>query len=186
MAEAMGGSPNIFLTLTIRRNDHSNPYAAAKDLARAWRLCRLRLLRHFKWKKLPFLAVFEATKAGWPHLHILLRSRFIPQKLISHIMSELINSPVVGIEYVHDKRRTAAYVAKYVTKEATKFGTCKRYWQSADYDLRAEDPSISKRTLPGGWEIERLTLHKWEHNMKLLGWTVTRHSNCKYTAEKPP
>ena len=135
IAFAIDGKPNRFLTLTSRRRDGMSPAQAAAELARCWRLVRLRLMRRYKVKSLPFLAVFEATKLGWPHLHILLRAPFLDQQLISQWMNDLMQSPIVHIEKLDDPKKAVRYCAKYIGKDCTKFGTSKRYWSSQDYRL---------------------------------------------------
>lgn len=161
IAEGMGGAPCTFLTLTFRIRDTCTPDEAAPMLTRAWRLCRLRLMRKFHWRKLPFFAVMEKTEKGWPHLHIMLRARYIPHKLISDIMKELIDSPVVGIEKITNKSRVAGYVAKYCGKAAAKFKTAKRYFQSQDYDIREESKEYDDTEALGGWLRQSQHILAW-------------------------
>lgn len=161
IAEAMSGAPCTFLTLTYRIRDGETPDQAAPKLTRAWRLVRLRLMRKYHWRKLPFLAVMEKTQNGWPHLHILLRSRYIPHKLISQWMAELIQSPVVGIEKINNKSRAAGYCAKYCGKAAAKFRTAKRYYQSQDYDLREPYEPDNDNDALGGWNRQSCHILVW-------------------------
>lgn len=143
-------------------------------------------MRRYKWRKLPFLAVFEATKLGWPHLHILLRSGFIEQRWLSEQMADLIQSPIVDIRLARSPQQIASYCAKYVGKDTGKFGTSKRYWQSQDYDLRPKHVR-EKDPLPGfGWERETISLHQWCNNMRTGGWSVERVSQCRAIARAPP
>lgn len=86
-------------------------------------------------KKLHYMAFNEETEAGEPHLHILLRTRYIPQKWISQIMDILMSSPVVWIERIRGAGKCIAYVAKYVTKSPAQFGKHKRYWVSRNYEI---------------------------------------------------
>lgn len=95
-----------------------------------------------KIRKIHYMAFAEETKLGEPHLHILLRTHFIPQAWLSQQMKELLQSPVVWIEKVHTERAAIAYVTKYVTKQPAQFGNSKRYWCSKYYRLR------TKRTPP--------------------------------------
>lgn len=153
VAEAVGGNPTIFLTLTSRKRDDITREEAARQLSYAWRLTRLRLLRRTKRARLPFLAVFEETKNGWPHLHIVLRTGWLDRKFISDCMQELISSPVVDLRKIDAKGRVAAYVAKYVGKDCQKFGTSKRYWKSKDYEQRTLKER-DKRSLPNSvWTV---------------------------------
>jgi len=98
---------------------------------------------------LPFFAVFEATKKGQPHLHIVLRAPFMPQKWLSAQMLELLKSPILDVRAIDSTTRVAAYIAKYLGKDPHQFGTCKRYWHSKDWNVTPEPeaPESSKRFL---------------------------------------
>lgn len=127
-------------------------------------------MRKYKMRKLPFLAVVEAHKSGYPHLHILLRSKFIDWFYIRDVMAELIDSPRINIKRATNKAGVAAYCAKYCTKCAVKFGTAKRYWQSRDYDLRERDPDDERRKGQGGWSVFPDSLEKWREYAIQLGY----------------
>lgn len=173
MAEANGGSPNTFLTLTIRATPGMDMDEAAKRLSHAWRKLRLRAMRKYKLDHLPFLAVFEATKAGAPHLHILLRSKWLDQHWLSVQMTELLDSPHVDIRRIDNKGRVAAYVAKYCGKAPHHFGNCKRYWKSKDYEQRPD--RLNKAPDPNRRPGERILepfdriVARW----RSFGWHVT-------------
>jgi hypothetical protein len=154
------GAPTRFLTLTIRFLDGDDPDAKARELARAWRLLRERIKKRFKVKKVSFLAVWEATKRGAPHLHIFLRGRFIRHDWLSEQMDDLIGSPVVSIEKIDNKDKAANYVTKYVTKANRTFNGCKRYWRSQDYEppekryVKEPDPEGTYWTKSGGTDYQ--------------------------------
>lgn len=179
IAEAIGGAPGTFLTLTSRRVKGKTANQAALELSRAWRLLRLRIMRKKKIKSLPFLAVIEATKSGWPHLHILLRAPYIHWRYIRFVMLKLINSPIIRIERINNKQKVSNYCAKYCSKCAHKFGTAKRYWQSRDYDLR-EQPDQPAPHKPGeGWEVWQETLKQFVNRQNDLGFCVVSISSRK-------
>lgn len=139
---AKSGKPTRFLTLTIRFQEGDDADDAARRLARAWRLLRLRIKKRYRVKKVPFIAVWEATKRGAPHLHIFMRGRYLHQKWLSEQMDDLINSPVVDIRKIQNKDKAANYVTKYITKAAKQFAGCKRYWRSQDWQLeKKENPN---------------------------------------------
>ncbi len=112
-------------------------------------------------KPLPFITVIERTELGWPHLHILLRCRYIPWAWLSSQMEELLESPVVRVERIRNKSRIVGYVSKYIGKDPHKFKTCKRYWQSQDFDLR---PAREKPDRPKVFDREML------FNISLAAW----------------
>lgn len=185
IAEVLGGSPTTLLTLTIRRTFAPTPAAAAAALARAWRLCRLRLIRKRGLSKLPFFAVFEKHQSGWPHLHILLRTVYIPRQQISAIMAELIDSPVIDIRLLHDRQRAAVYVAKYSVKQPHRFATAKRYWSSRDYDIRPEHPSKTKSILPSPWAHSLDDLQQIARQLQLSHHLVVWETSWRIAAVLP-
>lgn len=133
------GEPSHFLTLTIRRGTAGSPLAARQLIGKSWPLLMRRLARHVGVKRIPYLVVIEAHKSGWPHLHALLRSPFLPHAEISRVWRELTGSPVAWIEKVSSGKKAAKYVAKYLGKSLKRFGTSKRYWSSRDWVLNAGD-----------------------------------------------
>lgn len=140
---ATDGNPTTFITLTVNPQRGQSPTERAQQLSDAWKIVVKRARR--KWTKAPleYLAVFEETKKGEPHLHILARAPYIPQRWLSEQMSELIDAPVVDIRAVGKVANAARYVAKYVGKGPKAFASLKRYWQSKGYGSPVE-PRIKK------------------------------------------
>jgi len=137
-AQACSGEPTRFLTLTAGPRAGQTPEERLKALRRAWNVCVKRLRRLPKYKDLEYHVVVEATKAGEPHFHILLRSPYIAQAQISAAMSELAESPIVDIRVIRNTAKAVAYVAKYMMKGPARFGNSKRYWFSRDYQRKNE------------------------------------------------
>jgi hypothetical protein len=180
---ARAGNPDLFLTLTTSKETDPDPDRAAALLTRAWRLVVKRAKRHFKWKHLPYFTVIEAQKNGMPHLHILLRSKYIPQKWISEQLAELINAPIVYIERIHNPRRMAAYVAKYVGKAPHKFANCKRYWRSLDWIMDREKWDEEHQKAPGLWRIHRYALSTLEDILLKQGYAISWTRADSFEAE---
>lgn len=176
-AEAIGGQPTTFLTLTTRRRVGVRPEVAALEISHAWRLLRLRIMRKKKLDSLPFLAVIEAHKSGWPHLHILLRAPYLHQKWLVFLWLSITKSRGVTIQRITDKGRVAGYCAKYCSKCVKKLGTAKRYWQSRDYDQRPE-PEARPEAEPGfGWEMWPVPLARFIQMQIQLGRTIVSQSS---------
>ena len=150
---AREGRPNTFLTLTVNPARYETPDAAARDLKNAWLNLRRRMKRAFGLEEIPFIAIFEETKAGWPHLHILMRCRFIAQRWYSAAMADLIGAKIVHVRYVPEVSRVAAYVAKYVSKAPEAFAHCKRWWRSHDYAVDKEECEPFRRYGPHVSEV---------------------------------
>lgn len=131
--EALAGAPTLFITLTSRRRELRFADWAAQDLAHAWRTVRAEYLRAHGPRSLDFMVVFEATKKGWPHLHIVARAKWVDQRWLSKRMAALIGSPIVYVERIKHTKTIAAYVAKYIGKNPHRFQGVKRYWRSLRY-----------------------------------------------------
>jgi hypothetical protein len=130
--------------------------------------------------RLPFFCVIEAQKSGEPHLHIIARCPYVPQRWISAVMKELINAPICDIRDVSQRKKLANYVAKYCGKDPHRFGTSKRYWCSPDWRLEPKeekvrrkigDPIIARSNLT----LENIvgTFHTFSHKVLHEGkWTL--------------
>lgn len=166
VALAASGHPTSFITLTVNPASSSSPRARARALVDAWRTVVRAAKRKYSYRSIPYLAVFEATKAGEPHLHILARVRWIDQRWLSAQMRALINAPIVDIRRVKGKRMVSIYVAKYVGKEPGKFGTCKRYWRTRDYQIEVKRKN-EDWPFPGvPWTVVEFSIDELKRNAR--------------------
>jgi len=170
---AMDGQPTTFITLTVNPKRGQSPAERAQELSDAWKVVVKRARR--KWTKAPleYLAVFEETKKGEPHLHILARAPYIPQAWLSEAMNELIAAPIVDIRRVGAVANAARYVAKYVGKGPKAFAALKRYWSSKNYG-----PKAKEKLKPGDpgytcWHVYREPLVVLRE--KFIGWGRACH-----------
>lgn len=147
------GQPTSFITLTVNPARGQSPDERAAELSNAWRLIAKRARRKFTKAPLEYLAIFEETKKGEPHLHILCRAPFIPQKWLSDQMQELMQAPIVDIRRVKSTAEAAKYVAKYAGKGPKPFATLKRYWSTPKYDLTRDSKSDDDKDSDKGWRI---------------------------------
>jgi hypothetical protein len=182
ICKAMDGSPNRLITLTSRRNSTVTPELAARALVRAWRLIRRNIKHNSPKGDVQFIAIFEQTQLGWPHLHILCRSQFIDQRWLSNEMLRLTDSPIVDIRTIKNKRGAAKYVSKYIAKAPGKFGSLKRYWTSARYAVEV----YVKKKAAWPWDVQNINLAKWIEAWQSFGWTVTLETASKARARPPP
>lgn len=179
--QAYLGQPDTFLTLTVNPDIFKDPADRARHLARAWRLLRLRVMRKYKWKSLPFICVFEKTKRGEPHLHILLRSTWISQKFISETMEELMGAPIVDIRRIDDHNKLAAYIAKYIGKDPTMFAGTKRYWSSRDYALPDPRLETEQDLGPFSFNVIKCTAEEYRAQVKGNGFVSDVLGDRKYS-----
>ena len=131
--EAREGRPNRFITLTVNPSWFNSPEERAAKLAKAWRLTVAAYRHRWPNRELQYLAVFEATKLGEPHLHIVARGDFIAHKWLSAQMKKRMGAPIVDVRFIKKQADVVRYVTKYISKRSIRFGTCKRYWRSAGY-----------------------------------------------------
>ena len=135
IALAKSGKPNTFITLTVNPKTNLDPASRARSLARAWPKVVKAAKRKYGYASIPYLVVFEATKKGEPHLHILCRVKWIDQRWLSDQMRRLINAPICDIRRVRSTDQAAYYISKYIGKEPGHFQGSKRYWRTQDYEL---------------------------------------------------
>ncbi len=133
--EAKRGNPTFFITLTSRRRPDLTPSQAAQALVVALRQLRRRYIKQHGKGSFAFMAVFEATKKGWPHIHMVARCKSISEIWLKDQMRELHDSPIVNRQVINNKSKIAAYVSKYIGKNPHRFSGVKRYWRSLDYLL---------------------------------------------------
>lgn len=183
--EAMDGKPNRFVTLTVNPNWFNSPEDRAARLAKAWRLTVAAYRHRWPTRQLHYLAVFEATASGEPHLHIVIRGDFISQKWLSGQMKKRMGAPIVDIRQVKSQKAVAKYVAKYISKRSIKFGTCKRYWRSALY--LAVSPRKLRQARNAGCVFYTMTRHflMYAGDLLALRYTLAFLGPDKFEFEIP-
>lgn len=185
LAQAASGEPQRFITLTIDPHQYSSPEERCLKLAWAWRTIIKRLRREHKDADIQYLAVVEATKKGEPHLHILFRGPYVPQWQLSQYMRELVNSPIVDIRKVKNVNDAVRYVAKYITKKPEQFGSCKRYWQSRDYQLDRNHDIETVISINGKYSIWRDGIPALLLFWKYTGYNVAKQDGDSIIAMHP-
>lgn len=182
---ARRGHPNRFLTLTVNPEWGGSPEERAQRLVVAWRYIRQQAKRELGIDKIHFLAVFERTKNGEPHLHILLRAKWLQQKWLSDKMRRYMEAPVIDIRRVKSKRRAAWYVAKYVAEETARWEGCKRYWRDQSWEVPEEVEKRNAALIPGSWEMREIGLTFWCDQHERWGWKVERKRDRAYATAPP-
>lgn len=122
------------ITLTCSRKAFSAPYQAFRHLSAAVPNLVKRLRRQFPAVTFQYLLVWETTRAGWPHAHLLARTSYLPQRALSRHWRELTGAPVVDIRRVSSASGATSYVAKYLTKTLSappglkRLRTSRQFW----------------------------------------------------------
>ena len=168
----LSGRPNTFITLTVNPAVGSSPEHRARLLKDAWRQVVKRAKKLYRYKEIPYACVTEATKDGEPHLHILVRCRWIGQGWLAEQMKELTGAPICWIERIRSPKRMARYVSKYCGKEPHRFGTMKRYWCTPSWVIdhweKPEPPIIVR----GVWDRDSRNLLELESAWVMGGWSA--------------
>lgn len=171
---ATDGQPTTFLTLTVNPATGESVDDRARALVDAMRIMIKRARRKFTKAPIEYLAVFEETKKGEPHLHMLMRAPFVPQKWISAVMDELIRAPVVDIRQVKSQRLVARYIAKYVAKGPKAFHALKRYWSTRGYDLDGKRRSeVDRERHSQWWPVQEplfIVAEGWQALRRIVEW----------------
>lgn len=170
---ALNGKPRAMLTLTVSSKHYDTPAEAAAALKRGLRLLRLRLQRTPRLQDFQFLAVFEAHQSGYPHLHLLIRGRFLPWQWLRKAWQEITGSIHIDIRKIKGNKDAARYVAKYLGKDLHAFEGCKRWWRSHGYDLEDKD-SEEYQERRRGWQNYTLTLTQVARTLEHHGYAVRR------------
>lgn len=180
------GNPTSFITLTCNPAYSKNPAVRALDLSIAWKEIRKRACKLYGYTSIPFLAVFEATKNGEPHLHILARCEWISQRWLSEQMKDLINAPIVYITRVKSKKHVSSYVAKYVGKGPTKYDYTKRYWTSKDWAAVQDEGEETVDYSLYGWQIQKITIQDQQAIWSDMGWHTELRGGVLYGEARDP
>ncbi len=164
--EIMDGCPTKLITLTTRRVEGGDPNIEARRQQVAFRLFVRFIRKTWPSEEFAYYAVREATKVGWPHIHLLIRSPYMDHRSLKAEWTRLTGSWGVHITKVPKGKSGANYMAKYLGKDCHRFDSLKRYWHSKNwFDVR---PARQRRD--GSWDrdwtivrrkVGELALEKW-------------------------
>lgn len=132
----MAGQPTLMLTLTERPDPARTKEQQAREQTEAWKKFYAKMCRYLKLKHIPFIWHREAHENGTSHLHILMRLDKLSRHWAKDEWCKLTGSYIVHVDAIDNAGGIAAYTTKHTAKQPAKFGTCKRYFASRDWDLR--------------------------------------------------
>lgn len=185
-ALAQNGNPNTFITLTVNPARGEGADDRARMLSWALRKMVKAAKRKYKLKEFQYIAVFEATKKGEPHLHILARVKWIDQAWLSNQMRSLIGAPIVDIRRITSLSMAAAYVAKYIGKDPQRFVKCKRYWTTKGWKIVKQERTEEEGYWAPTWEFRNVDLGWVETCWQAMGWLTERRGGILYGGEVLP
>lgn len=184
--DAKHGAPERFITLTLPSAWANDPDTGARLLVHAWRMVIQKAARQLGLHHLEYLAVFETTKKGTPHLHILQRGGYIPRLWLSRQMAKFANAPIVDIRRVNNRHHAARYIAKYLAKDVAKFEGCKRYWKTQHWTLYQTEPKHGPDWVRGRTSRCDGSITWWRDHYRANGYQVTDIDERHAIAAPPP
>lgn len=171
----VAGQPTTFLTLTTNPNLHPDPEEAFRQASVAINRLMKVLRRRYGATRIQYALVWEQTKRGYPHAHILLRAPYLPQKLVSREWQRLSGANIVDIRRVGSESQAAAYVSKYLAKDpATPYGA-KRYRTSRQYSAAAPRGQLAAMLGVSDWLRSAAGLHETLLSLTDRGHNLYEH-----------
>jgi len=170
------------LTLTCNPARHPHIDDAFLQTSAAVNFLFKRIRRRWPQAKVEYFLVWETTKKGWPHAHLLLQAPFIPQAWLSRAWEQLTGAPIIDIRAVHQSADVVSYIAKYLSKDPQAPSGMKRYRSSRNFfgPLFPSEPGTPDgvknwRLVPrGAFEVAR--------ELSSGGYTVAARADGSYTA----
>jgi len=187
IAEAILGQPTTFLTLTTNPNIEPDPDRASDMLLDAWQRW-LRQTRHNRpGDDIQALKVWEATKNGMPHLHVLLRAPYLDQREISAFMAAQIGAPIVDIRAVTSASQVAGYVAKYIGKAPSQFANHHRHDRTRRWlNTSAYRKWLAHHTVKYQWQLLHVSLDDLALRLQPHAHTRRDRDTLFATTHDPP
>lgn len=144
-------APNLFATLTTSQRTAQTPEEAFARANGAVSILFKRWKRRFPGAKFEYFLVWERTKRGWPHIHILLVAPRVAKRWLSRQWLELTGCYVVDLQRVGSNEHAARYLAKYLTKDPAVPAGFRRWRRSAGFFSTANEPSSTRLPRISGW-----------------------------------
>ncbi len=145
-------SPTLFATLTTSPLTAQTPqeaFARANDavpkLFKRWQ-------RMHPGDRFEYFLVWERTKAGWPHAHILLVAGRVAKRWLSQQWRELTGSYIVDLQPISSPEHAANYLTKYLTKDPQVPAGYRRWRRSKGFFQTHLEPPIFKLATTGTWK----------------------------------
>jgi hypothetical protein len=180
-AKTLLAGPNRLLTLTIDPKRYATPRDAFEQTAHLVPEL-IRSLRG-RFGTVEYLRVTEVTKAGWPHYHLLLRSKYIPQPVVKATWHALTHALIVDLRQVNKTFSAYTYLVKYLTK-LHKLEWTERH---VSYSRQFFPAEASKKPNKGNLtDIERIPEHPYMYLYKWYnGQKVTQRSPTAWVLDVP-
>jgi hypothetical protein len=146
--------PNLFATLTTSERTAATPEEAFARANAALPLLFKRWRRARPGSRLDYFLVWERTKRGWPHIHLLLVADRVAKRWLSRQWLELTGCYIVDLQPLGSIAHAASYLAKYLTKDPQVPAGFRRWRRTAGFFNTATEPPIFKLAVKGPWKIQ--------------------------------
>lgn len=110
--------------------------------------------RRFPDQPFEYFLVWERTKRGWPHAHILLVAPRVAKRWLSAQWRELTGAFIVDIQSVGSHERAARYLAKYLAKDPAVPAGFRRWRRSAKFFRVDLEPKTTPLPRISAWTIQ--------------------------------
>lgn len=147
--------PERLITLTCDHKRFRNPYEAMDHMLKAWP--KLLTLIRKKFGSFEYLKVWELHKSGYPHIHMMQRGKFIPQKWLSAAWDRLGCGSIVDIRKIYKQDCAGKYLVKYLGKS---FAELSSLWyrkrlisKSNGWIIRKDEKPPGKDTTGFEWKM---------------------------------
>ena len=164
--------PNRFITLTCKHEGsiESQHKRMVKALPRL-----ITELRSQMPAGIEYLRMLEWCKDGYPHFHLLVRSRYIDQRELSALWNRLTDAKIVDIRKAHGG--STGYVAKYITKARTRDGAFVRQNISVSKQFWVERDTVESEWL--SWDWNKLPIRETAEDIS-THWALDRVAHGVY------
>ena len=148
-AQNVAAKPTRLVTLTVDPKLWDSPLDAWKRTSQ----CVSRLAQKLRRShgEFEFCRVTEATRKGWPHYHLVVRSGFIQWTTIRDEWRALTGATIVDVRKIKDALDINRYIVKYLAKQehipwTNRRVSCTRRYVPADFNTAR--PSKRSLSLP--------------------------------------
>lgn len=173
--------PNRLLTLTVNPALYSSPRNAFDETRRKVPVLIRQLRKRFG--TIEYLRITEATRKGYPHYHLLVRSGYLPQRVVRDMWKDLTGAAIVDLRRVNKTWSAYTYLVKYLSKLHNLEWTERHVSLSRQFVPKSDSPEPEDLELCNGEII-------FSHPAMILaeryqGWEIRRYG---YNAHllKPP
>lgn len=178
-------TPHSFLTLTCNPSAHPDPTTAFRSMSSAVNTLFKRIRRRYPSAVVEYFLIWERTKNGWPHAHLLLNAPYIPQPWLSSTWHELTGAPIVDIRAIHDATHLVSYLAKYLAKDPQAPPGMKRYRHSRGFFPAATTTSYDSFGVRPTWRLSPYSTRDLARLHSSRGFTCVLHPDETLSAYPP-